>query len=75
MYEIAGALNSIIINESNMKQVRYFLTNWSDPNYVQDFQRMFKVLKYNPPAAISLCFLSNQYELAFRIIDTLTGKR
>lgn len=36
---------------------------------------MFKILKYNPPAVISLCFLSDQYELAFKIIKTLTGKR
>jgi hypothetical protein len=35
---------------------------------------MFRILKYNPGAAISLCLLSNQYELAYKIIKTLTGK-
>jgi hypothetical protein len=58
-----------------MKTVRYFLTNWAAPNYVLYYLRMFKILKYNPPAALSLCFLSEQYELAFKIIGTLTGKR
>jgi hypothetical protein len=61
MYEVAGSLNSIIINEPNMKQVRYFLTNWAAPNYLLYYLRMFKILKYNPPAAIALCFMSDQY--------------
>lgn len=75
MYEIAASLNSIIIHEENMLGVRKFLTNWAAPDYALYYLRMFKILKYNPPAAISLCLLSDQYELAFKIITTLTGKR
>ena len=75
MYEIASSLNSIIINEGNMKMVRYFLTNWAAPTYLLYYLKMFKILKYNPPAVLSLCFLSAQYELANKIIGTLTGKR
>lgn len=75
MYEIAASLNSIIVHEENMRELRKFMVNWAAPGYCSYFHRMFKILKYNPPAVISLCFLSDQFELAYKIISTLTGKR
>ena len=35
---------------------------------------LYETFKYNPPAAISLCLLAEQYELALMIVNTLSGK-
>ncbi len=74
MYEMAASLNSIVVNEPKLFTVRKFLQEWSKEKYLFYFAKMFRILKYNPSAVISLCLLSNQYELAYKIIKTLTGK-
>ena len=74
MYEMAASLNSIVVNEPKLLRVRKFLQEWNTENYEFYFTKMFRILKYNPSAVISLCLLSNQYELAYKIIKTLTGK-
>ena len=74
MYEIAGSLISIVTNEPSLLRVRKFLTDWANAKYVVYFMRMFRILKHNPGAAVALCLLSAQYELACKLIKTLTGK-
>lgn len=57
-----------------MINIRKSLTQWSDSTYPELFIMLFNALKFNPPAVISLCLLSQQYELANQIINTLIGK-
>jgi len=73
-YEIAANLNAIIINEESMVNIRKNLNKWDTPEFVKLFTMFFNCLKLNPPAVISLCFISQQYELSFKIINTLIGK-
>lgn len=75
MFEIAASLNSIIVHQENMRELRKLIQQWQNPEYPSYFHRMFQILKYNPPAAISLCLLSNQFQLALHIVTTLTGKK
>lgn len=57
-----------------MVSIRKELNNWSTPRYKEFFMMIYESLKYSPPAAISLCLLSQQYQLALKIINTLNGK-
>ena len=57
-----------------MVPIRKRLNDWNSEGYKELFMMLYESLKYSPPAAISLCFLSQQYQLALKIINTLTGK-
>lgn len=74
IYEIANNLNAIIVNEELMVSIRKELNSWSTPRFKEYFMMIYGSFKYSPPAAISLCLLSQQYQLALRIINTLNGK-
>jgi vacuole morphology and inheritance protein 14 len=74
MYDIANSLNAIIINEEVMVEIRKKLNNWEAAEYKELFTMLYQSLRYSPPAAISLCLLSQQYQLALQIINTLNGK-
>ena len=61
-------LNLLIITEKSMLKVRRKLYDNDDSDF---FLTLFAAFKYNPAAATSLCLLSQEYELAYKIISSL----
>ena len=51
-----------------MQKVRRKLQNHEDLEF---FNILFSAFKYNPAASVSLCLLSQEYELAYRIVITM----
>ena len=68
IFQIVNYLNLLIITQKNMQKVRRKLQNHEDLEF---FNILFSAFKYNPAASVSLCLLSQEYELAYRIVITM----
>lgn len=53
-----------------MLRMRRKLQDKTDPDYADNFMVLFQAFKCNPAALVSLCLLSRQYLLAYRILLT-----
>ncbi len=53
-----------------MLRMRKKLQNKNEPEHKEFFMILFNAFRYNPAAATSLCFMSQEYELAYRILNT-----
>ncbi|EWS71066.1 MHCK/EF2 kinase domain protein (macronuclear) [Tetrahymena thermophila SB210] len=67
------SLDLILLTDSDLKELRNFLKNLQFqknlvPEKIQLFVDIFKTWSYNPVSAITLCFLTQAYELAYNII-------
>lgn len=70
IFEIVQNLNNLIITEKNMLRMRKKLQNKNEPEHIEFFMILFNAFRYNPAAATSLCFMSQEYELAYKILNT-----
>jgi len=66
-------LDQILLTDKELSEVRKTLKNISTDkeskeNNVKLFESFYRTWAYNPVSTITLCFLTQQYELAYRII-------
>lgn len=72
--EIVSHLNIIIISDKNMYGMRRKLQTPNQSGYADRFMVLFQAFKYNPAAATSLCLLSRQYKLAYRLLISFSDQ-
>jgi vacuole morphology and inheritance protein 14 len=70
IFEIVQNLNNLIITEKNMLRMRKKLQNKDELEHKEFFMILFNAFRYNPAAVTSLCFMSQEYELAYRILNS-----
>jgi vacuole morphology and inheritance protein 14 len=70
--QVVQALESILASEKSLKNVRQKLRKAKENKEL--FEIFFKTFSYNPVSTLTLCYLSEQYELAYNIIISFTPK-
>ena len=73
MKEIALAVNAIIVNEPLLYEVRKTLSECNNSGYLPLFTQLYGTLRFSSAAVVSLCLLGHQFQLARRILLTLTN--
>lgn len=69
---IIQILNKILITSSELITVRRLLKNTSNnDDNLQLFKILFKSWSFNSPSLLSLCLLSENYELAYKVLEII----
>lgn len=72
--QIIYALNSILVTYENTLSLRKKLRRLDIEENKQLFKILFKAFSYNPVCLLCLCFVSEEYKLARKILEEYFGE-